>query len=94
MDKRKVRELIKALGVVDEPELTAQEQRIAELKAGSDPLGLHSVLLRMAERGWISVEHVNGLKFGPDDAPSLPYLEEAVAILTAMRDKLRVKRAT
>lgn len=76
------------------PKLTETEQRILDLKATSDPLGVSSVLLRMAERGWPSVATVNALKFGPDDVPSLPHVEEAITILAAIRDKLLVKRTT
>ena len=72
-----------------QPEPTEQELRVAELKAGSDPLGLHSVLRVMAERGWYSLENVNALPFGPDDVPSLPYINEAIEILTALRDKVK-----
>ena len=71
-----------------QPELTETEQRIADLKAGSDPLGVSSVLLRMAERGWPSVSRVNEIEFGPADVPSLPRIEEAIEILTALRDRV------
>lgn len=73
----------------DAPTLTETEQRILTLKAASDPLGVSSVLLRMAERGWPSKAHVKSLTFSQADAPSLAAIEEALGILTALRDEVK-----
>lgn len=74
---------------IAKPKLTEQEQRVLYLKATVDPLGVSSVLLRMAERGWPSVKRVNEIEFSSVDVPSLPQVEEAIDILTAIRTKLK-----
>jgi hypothetical protein len=57
-----------------------------------DPLDAGAVLEALEAQGWGSVKEVNALVLGPKDTPSLPAVEKALTILTALRDKLLVKR--
>jgi hypothetical protein len=73
----------------DKPKVVPQEKRVGV--PVDDPLDAGAVLEALEAQGWGSVKEVNALAFGPNDVPSLPYVEEALTILTALRDKLRVK---